>query len=795
MDQNGEAKLTWIPAQYRVRVEFPCALCRQLPRPPDDLMERARARLEAEVARGNLAFYRTFTTRMERIWQHLREEPPADRVIVAVTLAAGAPPLPGISVRVPEPGEECPGIGWLNVTAPAEAMADLSFEVFKLTVGYLLRRQGVSRVPDPARIHGALLRAARGETIREFPLYGIPRTMVGKWHRPWRVRVHPRYGGICVIIHDLATVVREKQAGAILARVNHAAAVVGRKTGVSYRVLREHLVRTLRSADRGPEHFGFDLPLILLGGILRAGEEKHISPDTLKLHRQAWSGIREKRRPAAASSVPAAVARPSAPAPRAAPAGKSGKKPSGQGDLPADMEQLAIGLSLLISEDGLHASISDCHENLLLHIRAPEVEFWRALIRAKGIVHGLEEEAIDSIPLRLKEGETLAELVVARGDAGEEGSNPYLHQTAMEKVRGTGGRGILAVCAGDVVAEYRYKKPARPGCDIFGKVVAPADQELPFIKLGEGLRMNGMVIEAEKDGVPEFSQDSIVMKDALVVNHSVNSSSGPLWFDGPVEVHGNVETGARIRANSLHVKGMIEGAQVRVKGDLVVEGGINTGQTGLVQATGDITALYINNSAVRSGGSITVEKSILNSQVVADQQVRVKNESGVIIGGRIFCGELVKTGNLGKDTGASTRLNVGGSVRWLAAFDVRRQRLNRLQEYLEESRKDMQSIRVDDGGLGARGKSEKRAVYVERVKKLRRLIPLMEEHLEKAGREIKWREDARIDIRGTVSANCEIEIGGQPVPLDKPMTRVSIVPRTAEGRQILALHGGGEKAS
>ena len=62
-------KMTYIPAQFRVRVEFTRADCLAAPEPPPELLERAKEKLRGERAAGNVAFYRIFKTRFERTWR------------------------------------------------------------------------------------------------------------------------------------------------------------------------------------------------------------------------------------------------------------------------------------------------------------------------------------------------------------------------------------------------------------------------------------------------------------------------------------------------------------------------------------------------------------------------------------------------------------------------------------------------------------------------------------------------------------------------------------------------------
>ena len=59
--------MTYIPAQYRVRVELSGEHIAQSPTPPPELILRARRKLENEVNKGRLEFYRFFESRLHHV--------------------------------------------------------------------------------------------------------------------------------------------------------------------------------------------------------------------------------------------------------------------------------------------------------------------------------------------------------------------------------------------------------------------------------------------------------------------------------------------------------------------------------------------------------------------------------------------------------------------------------------------------------------------------------------------------------------------------------------------------------
>jgi hypothetical protein len=68
-------------------------------KPPSDLIERARARLEKVQNEGKIEFFEIYEDKLESIWFALREADDAvDDFKISFTFAAGSPVIEGLSV-------------------------------------------------------------------------------------------------------------------------------------------------------------------------------------------------------------------------------------------------------------------------------------------------------------------------------------------------------------------------------------------------------------------------------------------------------------------------------------------------------------------------------------------------------------------------------------------------------------------------------------------------------------------------------------------------------------------------
>jgi uncharacterized protein (DUF342 family) len=264
-------KITYIPAQFRVRVEFSRADTLAAPAPPE-LLERAKRILRRERAAGRVAFYRIFKTRFERMWAELRAANLPEDTRVAVTLVTGAPPMPGIALT---PGDRPGVLARLSVTAAPDVVRGWRFKLFKLTVGRLLRRMGATEVANPAHLHALWLKATR-EPLSNEPLSAMP--ALRQADEPYQLLANAAKDEVTLVVFDVRRVLDEAgRLDALLAEMERAAQHFGLKT------LAKEVRRELESAGRGPEHFGIDLPFVYLAAIKvhDPGIKLAIAPDRM----------------------------------------------------------------------------------------------------------------------------------------------------------------------------------------------------------------------------------------------------------------------------------------------------------------------------------------------------------------------------------------------------------------------------------------------------------------------------------------------------------------------------------
>ena len=217
------------------------------------------------------------------------------------------------------------------------------------------------------------------------------------------------------------------------------------------------------------------------------------------------------------------------------------------------------------------------------------------------------------------------------------------------------------VNAGDRLAMLRPGIPGQPGVDVYGN-------EIPFkppkpIMLPHGKNTyespDGLNLFSEINGQIVFEGDQkINVSPVFHVKENVDFSTGNIRFNGSVVVHGNVNAGFLIEADgNIEVMGIVEAADLKAQGDIIIRGGIQGSTTTRIIAGGAIRALYLQNAVVNAVGAVVVSDSVMNSVVQADE-VRVAGKRGLLVGGLMRVQKGLFARVLGSHMGARTRIEL-----------------------------------------------------------------------------------------------------------------------------------------
>lgn len=740
---DAAIKLSYIPAQYRVRLELLPEQCRQMSEPPAEILQRARSKMEAERAAGHIGCYHIYEERLRKVWQTIRDNPFISNIPVAVTLACGAPDLPGIVV---EKANESGIIALLSMTAPAAEIRGWRFPLIKFIVQERLRQLQINESPNPAAIHALWLRACERGTLQKGKLKAVPLPTHPMTGIPdFQFRVTTGKVQMRLIINSFRNFQTPESLSELVNAAHAQAVALSKDTGKPYQFMRSELIRNLRSAMRGPERLDIDLPFIAL--------------------------VARVRMPAASQS-------------------------------PHGHEVLRDFYEISISDDAMRAEITEFNEEAYERPGiALTAEGLQADLTDQGIKSGFEPDLLAALTQRIAERGSLKGMVVAQGITAIAPESPYLEPAFQKRdLSRDGGRWSRdirelqprkVVSAGEVVAAVVFKIPGRIGTDVLGRRLVPPQPELG-IELGEGLRLDQELrVIAELDGLPIFeSEKNASLQRAYVHEGNVNLSTGNIHFSGPIHVKGNVEQGALIDCGGdLQVDGMVEGATLRCKGNVRVAGGIVGDDHSKVTVGGDLRAQFLENATVRCLGNIIIEKSIVSSRLQCSKSVTVVQDNGFLVGGTSTVWESISVGNLGKDRGAPTQIALGVNWRDSQAIAKMERRLERLRNWKQhallevEKLKNIRRLSVDERGNAGNRLAE----WQKRMEKCDRLAEQLKKDIPARRRHREINAEARITVRQKLATSCSIEVEGKVIPIHAELAAVVISMHAAKGNHIRSL--------
>lgn len=335
--------------------------------------------------------------------------------------------------------------------------------------------------------------------------------------------------------------------------------------------------------------------------------------------------------------------------------------------------RLSVESPLLISEDGLSACLS-------VH---PPSENGKALtleqvekITTRAGVHDPDmDAAARAIEAAFATKLPFHDVVIARGKAPENGRDAQIEfKFQLDRLAGTliegsdridyhERRSIQNVKKGDILSIKTPATKGRNGVDVLGNVVpAVPGKDVKLVPAGNvSLSGDGLTMTAEIDGMVILKdRNKIGVFRLYEIQGDVDLKTGNLTMDGVLNITGWIRSGFRVRASGkIYVRGGIEDAFVNAGAGLHVSGGILGAERGKVNAAGDLSAFFIENTRVNVDGDMFIRDDIRHSRVSVGGRIEAVERKGRIIGGTIEATRGLTANEIGTAVGVKTLVSVG----------------------------------------------------------------------------------------------------------------------------------------
>ena len=198
---------------------------------------------------------------------------------------------------------------------------------------------------------------------------------------------------------------------------------------------------------------------------------------------------------------------------------------------------------------------------------APTAELVDAFLYARGVTHGVREDALR----RCLDGVALGEQIAwgTRPVDPVDGEVTFASQLTHARAGS-----LWSVPAGTVLATCRLPVPGEPGCTVRGAPVPVREARSGDIELGDGVApsSDGTRLVSAIDGFPRLQDGRLEVAPVAHLERDLDDACEIHGY-GSIELVGNICEGHVLRVRrDLHVTGSIEGAQIEVGGSAEITG-------------------------------------------------------------------------------------------------------------------------------------------------------------------------------------------------------------------------------
>jgi len=308
------------------------------------------------------------------------------------------------------------------------------------------------------------------------------------------------------------------------------------------------------------------------------------------------------------------------------------------------------------------------------------------------------------------------------------------------------------------------------GFDVLGHAIEPnPGRDDPFAFGLAGVEVDAKdpdTLKAAITGQPVLVACGVEVEPVLRVA-SVNLASGNIYFDGCVQIDGDVIQGMKVQASGdIAVAGTVEGGVLEAVGNIVVKGGIIAQAN--VRAGGSVSARFAEGSAIQAGTCIALDDMALECDLRSLNQIVIGAKApqrGKLVGGQATAMMLVSTPLLGSDRSGKTVVTVGANPELEQQFKALQERLQKEKTNEENLQKLVQHLTKTGDPKGMLDKV--RASWRLALKVWGDLLAERTE-LEK---QIALTRNARVDVGISTSGAVELKFGNRTSRLGKEFGR------------------------
>jgi len=343
------------------------------------------------------------------------------------------------------------------------------------------------------------------------------------------------------------------------------------------------------------------------------------------------------------------------------------------------------GIEVLVTPDDMTAAVS---------LTAPKggkvasIEDLLQALQDAGVTFGIDHEALRAA---CTAGE-VTNLPVASGAAAQDGVDTDFQEIVAQtsdRAPRVDADGLIdyrehgAIALVEPGAPLMRRIPATPGVEgrtIKGAVLPPRPgHDDPFTAGLAGSEIDSddsNLLKASVAGLPVRVPHGVMVEPVLRVAE-VNLATGNIYFDGTVQVDGDVNNTMKVQATGdIQVGGTVEGAHLEAGGNITIKGGVIAHAQ--VKAGGSVTARFVEGASLQAGTVIALDDMALESTLISGNQILIGTKApqrGRLFGGTAHTMMLIRVPILGSNKGGVTQVTVGSNPELEARYQALQERI------------------------------------------------------------------------------------------------------------------------
>ncbi|AOY78424.1 hypothetical protein BJL90_16420 [Clostridium formicaceticum] len=346
-------------------------------------------------------------------------------------------------------------------------------------------------------------------------------------------------------------------------------------------------------------------------------------------------------------------------------------------------------------------------------------------LREKGVLYGIDEKKINTILYNSIFDE---EILIAEGKEPQHGENGRIlyhvaiHKQSKPQVLEDGTVNfkqldlITNVKKGQLLAEVIPPTDGICGMDVFGNEITPQKGKPTKTILGKNVveSEDGLKLYSKVEGQVLIKDGKLHVSEVYEVSGDVGHATGNIKFNGKVVVKGNVKSGFTVEADGdIQVNGVVEGATLIAKGDIILNRGIQGNNQSYLECEGSLVAKYIENTKIKSLENIESD-CILHSDVIAKKSITVVGKRGLIVGGQVRAGEEIRAKVIGSHMGTNTKIEVGIDPEEKSNYEKMKLEVSEIEKNLSNLKKTIELL--NKMGKNSSLEESKKELLVKSVK-------------------------------------------------------------------------------